>query len=454
MELFNTTAYLISRTVTSILTGEFIFTTIATSAAYLSAYIWRLLVTYRLHPLPSTAIQSNSNASADSYVQSKEEIVLISGCASGLGLYTSTWLALRGYTVFAGIRKEADKHIILTHHNIGSTKHHVKIYPIIFDITNSDHRQNAVNTIQQYMSTHLESRFIGYINNAGVSYQGPLECMTAESITQQFNINVISPILLIQQLLPSLRQSTSPARTSRIIFITSVAAYITSPDVVVYSATKHAVNSIADGLRQELEQFNISVVKITPGSIQSNLRSKGIEYQTKSNENHNTSSSSDTAAHTAPAQTTNTHIHTTTNADTDSGVTASLPNGISVSVSPAFATSSSSSYQSSHMNNTNDDSRMIENNSSEFPIPHPPHLETEVYKRYQANHNKCQKSFDGMSSSAAHPHNVAIQVEKALREKNPFTDYYAGSEGKYVPIITKLPDRVVDWLTTMNWKVE
>ncbi|EJJ31511.1 short-chain alcohol dehydrogenase [Rhizobium sp. CF142] len=60
-------------------------------------------------------------------------------------------------------------------------------------------------------------------------------------------------------------------KSGHIINTSSVAGHLVRPGGVVYSATKHAVRVISEGLRQEVKPFNIRSTIISPGAIKTEL---------------------------------------------------------------------------------------------------------------------------------------------------------------------------------------
>lgn len=96
---------------------------------------------------------------------------------------------------------------------------------------------------------------------------GPTELISPAALQRQFAINVHGPIAVIQSFLPLLRTAGSRNRSSRIVNITSVAGRVTFSNNGAYCASKYALESLSDALRQELKSFGVDVILIEPGFI-------------------------------------------------------------------------------------------------------------------------------------------------------------------------------------------
>jgi NADP-dependent 3-hydroxy acid dehydrogenase YdfG len=60
-------------------------------------------------------------------------------------------------------------------------------------------------------------------------------------------------------------------KAGHIIDISSVAGHKVGPGSAVYSATKHAVRALSEGLRQEVKPGNIRTTVISPGAVATEL---------------------------------------------------------------------------------------------------------------------------------------------------------------------------------------
>ncbi|TMG88194.1 MAG: glucose 1-dehydrogenase [Betaproteobacteria bacterium] len=110
------------------------------------------------------------------------------------------------------------------------------------------------------------------VNNAGIYAFEPLENVTEDEFHREFNTNVLGPILTTQEALKHFGLDGGS-----VINISSVASTSASPNSVVYSATKGAVDSIARVLGKELGARKIRVNTIAPGGVETEgVHSAGV----------------------------------------------------------------------------------------------------------------------------------------------------------------------------------
>ena len=183
--------------------------------------------------------------------------ILVTGASTGIGHATSMLLAQQGYSVYAGVRKEADRERM--------EAEHPNIRPIILDVTVPADLTRSAQTVRETGDT-----LVGLVNNAGVAVAGPLEYLPVEALRTQFEINTIAPIAMAQAALPMLRESHG-----RIVFIGSIAGRISAPFVGPYSASKAALASLVDALRQELVSAGIAVSLLEFAAVKTPIWEKG-----------------------------------------------------------------------------------------------------------------------------------------------------------------------------------
>ncbi len=66
-------------------------------------------------------------------------------------------------------------------------------------------------------------------------------------------------------------------RRGKIVFVSSMAGLWTVPYASGYSASKHALEAIAEGLRAELAEFGIKVATVNPGVYGTGFNDRGAD---------------------------------------------------------------------------------------------------------------------------------------------------------------------------------
>lgn len=98
------------------------------------------------------------------------------------------------------------------------------------------------------------------VNNAANVERSTLADFTPELFDRQFHINVRAPLLLAQELLGSLRR-----RRGVVINIGSINAHIGWPNLLIYSATKAALQTASRNLANALKYARVRVHCLNPG---------------------------------------------------------------------------------------------------------------------------------------------------------------------------------------------
>src|SRR4051794_10048759 len=118
--------------------------------------------------------------------------VVVTGASSGIGQATAVRLEADGFTVFAGVRSQADADRL---RGLGLT-------PLTIDVTSSASISLAADTVADEIGA---AGLAGLVNNAGVAVSGPLEFMPIDRLRDQMEINFIGQIAVTQAFLPQIR---------------------------------------------------------------------------------------------------------------------------------------------------------------------------------------------------------------------------------------------------------
>jgi NAD(P)-dependent dehydrogenase (short-subunit alcohol dehydrogenase family) len=100
-------------------------------------------------------------------------------------------------------------------------------------------------------------------NNAGVGESGPVAEIPIDLVRRNYETNVFLPLLLTQGFV---KKWVAAGKRAKIVFTSSMGGLFTPAGFGIYVSTKHALESIAEALQQELAPFGIKVQTINPGA--------------------------------------------------------------------------------------------------------------------------------------------------------------------------------------------
>jgi len=186
------------------------------------------------------------------------KIVVITGASSGLGEAAARFLSAQRASVVLGARR-VDRIRTLADELTGRGG---KALAIKTDVT---HREQVQALVDAAVQTY--GRIDVMINNAGLMPQSPLERLKIDDWDRMIDVNIKGVLYGIAAALPYMKQQ----KAGHIINVSSVAGHKVRPGGVVYSATKHAVRVISEGLRQEVKPYNIRTTVISPGAVDTEL---------------------------------------------------------------------------------------------------------------------------------------------------------------------------------------
>jgi len=188
-----------------------------------------------------------------------KKLVLVTGASSGIGKEISKKLCSEGYEVILSSRSKEKLNILNDKLKQLGYKSHV----IPCDVRSEEEIEKL----------YQKSNKIGFvdciINNAGVGKFSSIEKMSIKDWDNQINTNLRSSFLLTRLFVNRMKKE----KKGKIIFINSVAGKYghSFSNSTGYVASKYGLKGFADTLRTELREYNIKVISIYPGAIDTNF---------------------------------------------------------------------------------------------------------------------------------------------------------------------------------------
>jgi NAD(P)-dependent dehydrogenase (short-subunit alcohol dehydrogenase family) len=183
---------------------------------------------------------------------------LVTGASRGIGLATSVALARAGYEVIATMRNPGRAPSL-------EAIAEAEGLPITIQAMDVDSDESVRDTIGELIAARGTPDAL--VNNAGIERHGSVEETRLSDFRAVMETNYFGVIRCSQAVLPTMRERGSGC----IVNVSSVAGRVTTSPLTPYSATKHALESLTDGLAQEVKAFGIRVALVEPGIIATDM---------------------------------------------------------------------------------------------------------------------------------------------------------------------------------------
>jgi len=177
--------------------------------------------------------------------------VMVTGAGSGIGRAVAASLLERGYAVFGGAIDEGEA-ANLRDALPGS------FVPVVIDVRDEESVQAAAERVRE----ELDGRPLhGVLNIAGITTNGPLVDLSAETFAQVLAVNVVGMHAVTRAFLPLQRPG------GKVLNMSSASGSRTLPFTGAYSASKFAVEALTSAMRMEFAPLGIDVVVVAPGLV-------------------------------------------------------------------------------------------------------------------------------------------------------------------------------------------
>jgi len=188
------------------------------------------------------------------------KVAVITGGSSGIGRATALALTGEGAAVALCGRKQSALDEVVQ----AITSNGGRAFARTIDVRNDKDVAGLIDAaVKEY------GRLDIFVANAGLSYPGNIADGKTEEWREMLETNILALLIGCREAVRAMKQNDPSG--GHIVNISSVAARATGPSGQVYSATKHAVNAISEGLRQEVQSLGIAVTTVMPGGTLTNF---------------------------------------------------------------------------------------------------------------------------------------------------------------------------------------
>ena len=184
--------------------------------------------------------------------------VLITGAGTGFGHEVAMRLAEKGFDVVAAVEIYAQVQPLKRE----AAARGVSLQVEKLDVTVEGDRRKALGWNIEIL-----------VNNAGVLEGGSVVDIPALNMRREFEVNVIGPLLLTQ----GIAKQMVKRGEGRIVWVSSREGINVNPFTGLYSASKHAVEAIAETMSAELQEFGIEVATVNPGPFLTGFNDRGFQ---------------------------------------------------------------------------------------------------------------------------------------------------------------------------------
>jgi len=192
------------------------------------------------------------------------KVIVITGASSGLGAASARLLSAQGANVVLGARR-VERLQSLVAELVAQGGNAIAVAT---DVTDRDQMKQLVET-----AVETFGRVDVLINNAGLMPHSPLARLKVEDWDRMIDVNLKGVLYGIAAALPHMQRQNA----GHIVNVSSVAGHKVGPGGAVYSATKHAVRALTEGLRQEVKPWNIRTTIVSPGAVATELPDSATE---------------------------------------------------------------------------------------------------------------------------------------------------------------------------------
>lgn len=190
---------------------------------------------------------------------------LVTGCSSGIGLSLAHAILEAGQQCIATSRNPSQTpEAVASIEKLGGTW-------LTLDVTSPDLEDKLAKIIAQHGPIDV------LVNNAGYAAGGVFESYPVSQDRAQFETNFFSPLRLMKAIIPTMRER----KTGVIVNISSSQFFNPTPVTAIYTASKFALEGLAECIAGEIAAFGMRMLLVEPGATRSAFVAKSRKVNTE-----------------------------------------------------------------------------------------------------------------------------------------------------------------------------
>ena len=184
-----------------------------------------------------------------------KKIALITGATSGIGRAGAERLADKGFNLILTGRRE-DRLLAVAE----ALKAKTEVKTLVFDVRNKEAVEKALNALPEAWKA-----IDVLINNAGLAVGlNPVQEGVIDDWERMIDTNLKGLLYVSRVVLPWM----TARKKGHVVNLGSIAGKEAYPNGNVYCATKHGVDALSKGMRQDLLPYGVKVTQICPGAVE------------------------------------------------------------------------------------------------------------------------------------------------------------------------------------------